>query len=321
MKVSTPKVIGFAGFVVALAGLALSIMERSPLPSVAPIFVSDYPDESSCEGVWIFKEYQACQDPTAPIYELVTDKLLCKTSSAPELRKQYEYAECEHPSHGIAGYRSKKTYASWSPWKPSGYNITAFCNELRNRAQVDAGQPIDWQVIKTDEKKKHNFWRVFSYRYYCEAVASWGPLYNRARTKECGPAAPELVNVEVPNTCEDKSKVIGYKISRRPECKPESEVRVATMAEYNDLRPRIKNKEISWHQCTTCEAWAREKKRDNYAECLITSAYYVMEKGEDKDMSKIQRLLAALFSNREGLKSDTATRVRNQLAHLKGARP
>ncbi len=312
------EVIGAIGVIIGLL-VTLNSIYFSEVPAVLPED-PEYPKISAysqCEGQWIATEYRLCEDKDNPIYEMVTDANICGVEKTTELKNAGQFKTCEHPSHGIVGYKKTKIFEVWSGWRKGGYDQRSWCNELQSRAAKSIGQPIEWEVIETKEQRKEEFLRRFFYKYYCKAEAQWEPIYRTAQSKACGIEQPVAVNIEIAKTCQNPDVQVEYKRTRRKECNPTVSRKFYENGDASKLIEQIDKGEISWHKCATCEDLIENP--NQYTECLIASAYYYMESSNIDGMKTIKSKLVARKSNPKGLNKKTEKRVKHQLTHLKEA--
>lgn len=270
---------------------------------------------SSCSGEWRIVTYQRCKDLSTPLYEQITSAEACGTTTVAELRQQHDYELCAHPNHGISGYRESRSVDGWSGWRRGGYNRDAHCNDLRNRVENEIDQPIEWAVNRTDEQRRVEFPQQFFYRYYCSGTASWSPIYNSARSAACGPAPKLPVDVEVPNTCDDKNRLY-YESSTRKECGI-SVSPIFYESSVDEVQERLATGEIAALRCQTCDHFVDDTTA--YGECLLASAYYYLENSNEAGISNIQAKLVAFNSQNNGAKKSLRKRIRHQIQHLKSA--
>jgi hypothetical protein len=309
------------GVTVALVGLAVTL--KSVFFSAVPAVLPDDPkyptvtEQSSCAGHWIITEYQLCEDRAKPLLTMITDPDVCGVTTATELEQTEQFKECRAPSHGIAGYRRTKIFEEWSGWRTGGFDQRSWCNELQARARHKIGQPFAWEVLETREERKEEFLRRFFYKYYCKAEAQWEPIYRNERTEACGAEPPRPVNVEVAMTCPDPSAPVEYERSRREECGATASRTFISGRDISKLISGVRKGEVAWHKCSTCDDLSGNP--NEYAECLIASAYYYMESGDTNGMKMIRSRLVARKSNPDGLSSKAERRVIHQLSHLKDA--
>ncbi len=287
------------------------------VPSVPPSDI-DYPavnKSPKCGGKWIYTEYQLCEDQTLPIIDPITDAEICGTEIKNISNKSDQFAKCRHESHGIAGYENAETFDEWSGWKKGGYNRSTWCSVVETKARSQIGVPIQWEVIRTDERSKEELIRRFFYKYYCKGEARWNPIYMEARSAACGKEPDITETIEVAKTCHNPESSIRYGSTRRKGCGIASE-----KIFENDsvkLEERISKEEVSWYACSSCEGLKSD--RNNYAECLISSAYYFMEASDTDGMTDIIPRLVALKSNPSSLDRRIKKRIRSQLFHLNEA--
>lgn len=270
-----------------------------------------------CKGDWVVTEYQQCRDESDPQYEQITSAAKCGTSIVTELVRQEKFAVCENASHGISGYRESRRFEKWSGWRQGGYNEDAWCNDVRRHAEAQIGQPVQWQVTRKDENRKEEFPRRFFYRYYCEGIAHWNPIYKRSRSKNCGIAQPIAKDVRVANTCDDPATRF-FPVSRRSECGSSTTNRFMTNSDILSLIQMIQDDRVHSYQCSTCDHYTDGT--PDYANCLLTSAYKQMKAGDREGMSKVKSKLAALLSRGGDLTRSQKKRVRNQIKHIENAR-
>lgn len=309
------------GVSVAVIGLLVTIITVffTDVPAVLPS-EPEYPGislDSQCQGDWVYTEYQECPDKSKPITETITDGDICGYTTVTELDSSITYKECRDTSHGLAGYASSNIVEQWSGWRKGGYDQRSWCNELQARTQQSIGQPIKWEIIETRERKKEEFPRRFYYKYFCKAKAQWMPIYNVSRSPACGREAPRAINVEIADSCINPNAPIKYRSTRRKECGTTESRTFIPDSDRDELIKKVNAGEVSWHKCLTCDDLSSSP--NDYAECLISSAYYYMELSDTAGMKNIKSRLVARKSNPNGIERKTRRRVKHQLLHLKEA--
>jgi hypothetical protein len=267
-----------------------------------------------CDGDWYFIEYQSCPDKNRPL--LITDADVCGTVEKTELDSGHEYRECRNPSHGIVAYENSHEFEKWSGWRQGGYNQQAWCSEVRRDAEARVGSLIDWQVIKTEEKSKEEFFRRIYYKYYCKGIARWGPIYASKRSSVCGREEnSQEKHVAIAGTCADPDNP--FEESVRKECGENLVPRYRDGDERAYIVALHESGKLSKFMCTTCEAFIG--RTEEYAKCLIASATFGLERGNEDHQRAVKSRMIGLRST-EGQRNELSDKMldalRSQILHI-----
>ena len=321
-----PKILGakwweLIGALVGVIGLVITLKNVffSDIPAVLPEdpHYPPFSEQTVCVGDWLYQEYRFCEDNSKPIYEKITDPEICVVEKVKVQDVENQYKTCRHPSHGIAGYEKSEIYENWSGWRSGGYDQMSWCNQLLSSAQQKIGQPLEWEILERREQSEKDFLGRVSYKYFCKMEVQWEPIYHTAQSKACGLEQPKTDDVEIAKTCINPDSPIEYERSRRKQCGESLKIKPLSATDVSDLLTQIKNEEIAWYKCATCDDLIESP--NEYAECLIASAYYYMEASSTAGMKIMKSKLVARKSNPKGLKNKTKKRVKHQLQNLKEA--
>lgn len=106
-------------------------------------------------------------------------------------RRPVVYATCRHPDFGRERWGSQETLTDATGWR-GGWTQPAFCNDAINRAisaRGLSGSPHESQVLKSWEEGKWGnatFRTNRQYRYHCQFVLRWNPVYAEKQDPKCG---------------------------------------------------------------------------------------------------------------------------------------
>jgi hypothetical protein len=282
-------------------------------------------ERAVCIGEWSMIAYKFCDDRNRPRY--ITDGRICgfeetmRQASGPT-----RYLSCSHPTHPIVEYKNVETVSDWSSWRRGGYNRQSYCDELRRNFETQLGGEVQWQIVKTDEKTKIEFYRQFYYRYFCEAQARWGAIHATQSSPACGEAPVETEIVKTPKTCVDPRDP--YQQSQRLECGSDDFSRQYFPGSQTDKIEEALRLQIGHTpSCTSCDALRPSERSQaaisKYSECLLASGSDALGRhGNDEVAGQIHvrmvrnRLREMQVNYSDYLDSNTKLRIRVMLKHL-----
>lgn len=97
-----------------------------------------------------------------------------------------EFPLCRHPSHGLEKWAIEEKWSVESGWMGGGNNPNAYCGGVKlQREKQYPSRTV--RLMETGEKHKseYNPFKHDFYKYSCQFVDLWEPIYKELRTANC----------------------------------------------------------------------------------------------------------------------------------------
>lgn len=98
-----------------------------------------------------------------------------------------QFALCRHPDHGLERWSNSMTWSADSGWRSGGSDPLSFCNSQKvQREKSFPDRNVTLVHTSEDHRATYNPFKHDEYRYGCQFLDQWGPIYKEARSASCG---------------------------------------------------------------------------------------------------------------------------------------
>lgn len=98
-----------------------------------------------------------------------------------------QFPFCRHPDHGLEGWSNSQPWSADSDWRGGGSDPLSFCNSQKvQRERAFPERNVTLVKTSEDHRATYNPFKHDEYRYTCQFLDQWGPIYKEARSASCG---------------------------------------------------------------------------------------------------------------------------------------